>query len=292
MLAASTHLRGIVIAGVLAALALGLGFVTLGMNQTASRASDTHVVLPLKHRTKTAPAPKAARHVRVDETLSAALAAGLPSPVAHALASRPVVVVQLTSAADPVAQLAAAEAKAGAALAGAAYVQFGIDHDGGPVQTLTRLLGSLPDAPTSLVYARPATLSATFTGFNDKTIVEQAVASALETVPASARKSSASAAAPTWASQADLLCLQADEKLAKDPKQVASVARDLLAGLAGLTPPAGKAAQAKQLQSVLAKAYAMRDAGGPSAVVANKYFAQAQELERKLGATGCAEAAA
>lgn len=203
----STHLRGIVIAGVLAAVALGLGFVTLAMNQTASRASATtrHVVLPLKHRVPaTAAAAKAATAKaatatakpvkKVDPNLTAALAAGLPLTVAKALAASPVAVVQLSSASDSVAQLAAGEAKSGAGLAGAAYVVLNIDRDGGPVEKLTRLLGSLPAAPASLVYARPGKLVVTLAGFNDRTIVEQAVADALASVPPAAAPSGKAAA--------------------------------------------------------------------------------------------------
>jgi hypothetical protein len=202
----STHLRGIVIAGVLAAVALGLGFVTLAMNQTASRASATtrHVVLPLKHRVPAAATskPAAAKAAtakakpvkKVDPNLTAALAAGLPLTVAKALAASPVAVVQLSSASDSVAQLAAAEAKSGAGLAGAAYVVLNIDRDGGPVERLTRLLGSLPAAPASLVYARPGKLVVTLAGFNDRTIVEQAVADALASVPPAAAPSGKAAA--------------------------------------------------------------------------------------------------
>ena len=194
----SPHLRGIVIAGVLAAVALGLGFVTLAMNQSTSHAS-TNVVLPLKDRHQPKPTVKAAAlktqpkaepkakpkpaKPKVDPNFAAARAAGLPVVVARALAGSPVVVVQLTSAADPVAQIAADEAKSGAKLAGAAYVEISIDRDGGPVQTLTRLLGTLPDAPASLVYTRPGTASTTLTGFNDRTVVEQAVADAFASLP-------------------------------------------------------------------------------------------------------------
>src|SRR5690349_6622057 len=99
-MAASQHLRGIVIAGALAVLALALGFVTLGMNQTASKAS-VHTVLPLKLRHKattpksTKPAEPAKPAMKVNANLKAALAAGLPASVARALAKKPVVVVEL-----------------------------------------------------------------------------------------------------------------------------------------------------------------------------------------------------
>ena len=184
---ASAHLRGIVIAGGLAALALALGFVTLMMNQTAAPAS-AHTVLSLtaRHLEKTTHKPSATRPVKkvvVDPNLVAALQAGLPRSVAKALAAAPVAVVELTSPQDPVAQLALGEAKAGAALGGASFVQVNVDQNGEDVQTLTRLLGQLPTAPATLVYQRPSTLTVTLPGFNDRTTVQQAVTDA-EPTPA------------------------------------------------------------------------------------------------------------
>jgi len=182
----SAHLRGIVIAGVLAAVALALGFVTLAMNQTASQAAPK-TILPLKARhhvastRKTADAAakaKAKPKAKPDPNYVAALAAGLPRSVAHALAKHPVVVVQLTSKSDPVAQLAAGEAKAGADEANAAYVAVNVDSNGGDVEVLTRTLGQLPTAPAALIYMRPAKLVTTLPNFNDRTVVEQAVVSA------------------------------------------------------------------------------------------------------------------
>lgn len=206
-MSANPHLRGIVIAGVLAAVALALGFVTLAMNQSASHAASTKVIVPLKDRhkgtaaakvtaAKAAPAKAKAGKVKaapakpakpakpkVDPNYAAALAAGLPADIAHGLAAAPVVVVQLTSVSDPVAKLADAEAKSAAQLAGAAYVEVSIDHDGGPVEKLTRLLGTLPSAPASLFYVRPGTAPVTLDGFNDRTVVEQAIADALASLP-------------------------------------------------------------------------------------------------------------
>ena len=180
----SAHLRGIVIAGALAALALALGFVTLAMNQTASHAS-TAPVLSLKARhaaaaTAAGKKPPAVKRKRVDPNLVAALNAGLPRPVALALAASPVAVVELTSKQDPVAQLAFGEAEAGAKLGGASFVSVDVDRDGGAVEVLTRLIGALPVAPAALVYARPASLFLTLTGFNDRTTVQQAAADAAQ----------------------------------------------------------------------------------------------------------------
>jgi hypothetical protein len=187
----SAHLRGIVIAGVLAAVALALGFVTLAMNQSASH-TDPPAILPLKlrhhataaRRTASATTPRVtkkahvARVARVDPNLAAALKAGLPRSVARALAAHPVAVVQLTSQGDQVAQLAFGEARVGAKLAGASFVTVDVDGNGGAVEVLTKLLGKLPIAPATLVYTRPATLFITLPGFNDRTIVQQAAANA------------------------------------------------------------------------------------------------------------------
>jgi membrane-bound ClpP family serine protease len=216
---ASTHLRGIVIAGVLAAIALGLGFVTLAMNSSASHTSPPAVIVPPVHhhvaalakrtvssakaktvaakaktkpvvktkavvRTKVVvkPKPKPKPVVKPDPNYLAAVAAGLPKNLAHALAASSVVVVQLTSKTDPIAQLAAADARAGAKLAHVPYVTVSIDTNGGAVQALTRALGQLPDAPATIVYTRPTSVFVTLTGYNDRTIVQQAVANAQATI--------------------------------------------------------------------------------------------------------------
>jgi hypothetical protein len=184
----SAHLRGIVIAGVLAAVALALGFVTLAMNQTASNAAAPAITpLKLRHHavagaTASATKPQVVKKkkpvVRVDPNFTAALKAGLPRSVARALAARPVAVVQFTSEGDEIAKLALGEARAGAALSGAALVPVHVDGDGGAVEVLTRLLGKLPTAPATLVYARPATLYVTLLGINDRTIIQQAAENA------------------------------------------------------------------------------------------------------------------
>jgi hypothetical protein len=311
----SVHLRAVVIAGALAALALALGFVTLAMNQTASQASP-HQVLSLKARHlasgKTTAVVK--RVKPVDPNFKAALAAGLPRPVARALASSPVAVVQLTSASDPVAKLAAGEAQSGARLAGASYVAVNVDRDGGPVEQLTRVLGSLPVAPASIVYARPATVSITLTGFNDRTVVQQAVANAA--VTAGGVASASAAPAPDWASRAGALCRQANEeigalgglgapgKLAAHQVKFEAVASGFLAQFAALDAAAGKAAAVKQLNAVLRRAFAAQDArvaaaarhdavaGRVAAAKARPLFTQAGKLESALGASGCVETSA
>ncbi len=215
----SAHLRGIVIAGVLAAVALALGFVTLAMNQTASKAA-THTIIPLHLRhhvagarttssatttTQAAKTKKPKTAARVNPNFTAALKAGLPRSIARALAAHPVAVVELTSPGDQIAQLALGEARAGSALAGATLVPIDVDGNGGDVEVLTRLLGKLPIAPATLVYIRPATLYVTLPGFNDRTIIQQAAANAnspsaasnIAATPASAATTTAPPAATT-----------------------------------------------------------------------------------------------
>ena len=196
----SPHLRGIVIAGVLAAVALALGFVTLGMNQSSSAAAP-HAVLSLKARhlasaAPTTPAVKPKKRKPVDVNLVAALKAGLPRSVAKALAAHRVAVVSLTSSHDSVAAMAAREAQAGAVLADASFVPLSVDHDGGGVALLTKLLGTLPVAPATLVYVRPASLYIAMPGFNDKTTIQQAAVSAASGPAPSAAVAAAAAGSP------------------------------------------------------------------------------------------------
>jgi hypothetical protein len=205
---ASSHLRGIVIAGVLAAVALALGFVTLAMNQSASRAA-THPIVPLKlrHQAKVAK-PSAQPSTSKKKTpaarkpnpnLVAALNAGLPRSVARALAAHPVAVVELASPSDRVSRLATGEALVGTAFAKASFVLVDVDANGGDVEALTRLLDKLPVAPATLIYMRPGTLFLTLTGFNDRTVVQQAIANAESP---SATPAAATTAAPTTTASA------------------------------------------------------------------------------------------
>lgn len=321
------------IAGALAAVALVLGLMTLAMNQTASQAS-THVVLPLKARHHAAvkaaakPTTKVAVKVKVkvkpkakpNPRVLAALSAGLPKSIALGLGAAPVAVVQLTSASDTVAALAAAEAKSGARLAGAAYVAVDVDRDGGAVEQLARALGTLPDAPATLVYQRPAKLVLTLPGFNDRTVVQQAAADAKPLPVVHAAVTAATAAvvvpkkpvAPPWSQLANTLCHTTLPHLAtlSSAKGSSALARfktvsaDFVTRFAALKPTAANAVQVKQLNTVLRQQYAAENAmlvagraGNSVKVEAESATAAALEqrahgLETKLGATSCAQGAA
>lgn len=184
---ASPHLRGILIAGALAVVALALAFVTFAMNGSPAHAGSNVVlsrqILADRHAAaakKPAAAPKAKPKPAAKPNVhyTAAIAAGLPPVIAHALGTSKVAIVQLTSSSDSISQLAAEESKAGAKAGGATYVTISVDKDSDAMQTLTRTLGSLPSAPETLVYARPGTLFVTLTGYNDQTTVLQAATNA------------------------------------------------------------------------------------------------------------------
>lgn len=315
----SPHLRGIVLAGALATLALALGLVTMAMNQSASKAAP-HTIRTLKQRHLLGASTEviAAHHVKaapIDPNLVAALGGGLPRSIARALAAHSVVVVELTSTHDPVAQLASGEAQAGAELAGASFVTVDVDHDGGDAPALTRLLGQLPVAPAALVYQRPATLYVTLRGFNDRTTVQQAAANAALTAGGTATRAT-TAAAPDWATSASALCKQAfgridalggpanATRLATQKVQFETISASFLAQLKSLRPAPGQKAKAAELNTLLTKDFAATDAmvaavslhDAKAVAVAKARTAalapRLNALEHQLGVTGCAELSA
>lgn len=108
--------------------------------------------------------------------VTAARTAGLPEPLAQALGRSKTVVVSLYDPYSQVDGTSFAEARAGATLAGVAFVPLNVlsQRD---VGKLTEHLGLLPD-PGVLVYVRPASLAAKIDGFADKETVAQAARNA------------------------------------------------------------------------------------------------------------------
>jgi hypothetical protein len=125
--------------------------------------------------TTTTPAPVVTQ-TRAAKQLSAGLAAGLPLPLAQALAASPTVVVAIYNPNAAVDGIAFAEARAGAALAGAGFVGLNVLSEA-QIEKLTEQLGLLPD-PAVLVFTRPAKLAAKLEGFVDKETVAQAASNA------------------------------------------------------------------------------------------------------------------
>jgi hypothetical protein len=140
----------------------------------ATATAATHKAVAARPKTKavSAPAKAPVKPVRAAKQASPALAAGLPLSLGQALtASRTVVAVVYSPQAE-VDGIAFAEARAGAALAGAGFVGLNVLSQA-EVGKLTEQLGLLPD-PAVLVFTRPATLAARIDGFADKETVAQA----------------------------------------------------------------------------------------------------------------------
>jgi hypothetical protein len=142
---------------------------TAAQTQPASTTATTTPATTAK--TTTTPAPAVTR-TRAAKQLSAGLAAGLPLPLAQALAANPKVVVAIYNPGSSVDGIAFAEARAGAALAGAGFVGLNVLREA-QIGKLTEQLGLLPD-PAVLVFTRPAKLAAKLEGFVDKETVAQA----------------------------------------------------------------------------------------------------------------------
>jgi hypothetical protein len=182
-LSVSTPVRIAAFVGLAAALALGGTFMLMGKQGSAAA---PHVVI--KHHpfgsgakphtgAKTATGAKSApvlhKAPRKPAAEVAALAAGLPVPVARALGRSRVVVVELSNPTSELDAIAFAEARAGAALAGVAFVPLNVLSQA-DVGALTEQFGQpLPD-PGLFVYTRPAKLALRIDGFVDKETVAQA----------------------------------------------------------------------------------------------------------------------
>jgi hypothetical protein len=201
-LTVSPPIRIAAIVGLVAALALGGFFMFMGKSGDASVPS-TPIVLkhhPFGPGVKKASAPTAKvatpTHAKVSAKAAApkvhvikkaaerpaaelaAINAGLPLAVAHALGQHAVVVVELTNPESEVDGIAFAEARAGAAAAGVGFVPLNVLSQA-DVGKLTLQFGELLPDPGLLVYRRPAKLATRIDGFSDKDTVAQAAHNAL-----------------------------------------------------------------------------------------------------------------
>lgn len=166
------------------ALGAGLFFMSGGQEDSLASSSLSQPVLegPAAAKQRAAKAkPKAAARKattrpkpkpKVDPTLDR----GLPSSVKTAFAGRDVVVVALYAPDVPLDEMAVAEARAGAAGAGAGFVALNV-FDESQARPLTKLLGVLED-PTVLVFKRPGNLFLRIPGFADQQTVAQAATNA------------------------------------------------------------------------------------------------------------------
>ena len=140
----------------------------------AAATAKPHAAATAKPKAVTQPVkrPKPAHAV----TKAPSLATGLPVPLAQALAANPTVVAVVYNPQAQVDGIAFAEARAGAALAGAGFVGLDVLSEA-EVGKLTEALGLLPD-PAVLVFTRPAHVAARIDGFADKETVAQAAENA------------------------------------------------------------------------------------------------------------------
>jgi hypothetical protein len=173
-----------------AVLALAGGYLLLG-GSTGSSSAAVKTIKPLhpvkKQATKPAAAPKkvaTAVKVKPKRKPAAAVIDGMPASLALALRSHRVVVVSLYTPGASVDSMATAEARYGAALAGAGFVSFNV-ADEKVVSPLSSLLTGAPtpadrvlDGPAVLVFGRPSSLFVRFNGFADRDTVAQAAENA------------------------------------------------------------------------------------------------------------------
>lgn len=208
------QVRVLAAAGCAAMVALMGGFMLLGRGQSSSSAA-TPVIKPLhpvsKHGVKTttpktkAPAkkvastvpkkvvvkttpktaPKPAAAPKAKPTVHApAVIDGMPSALALALRSHPVVVVSLYTPDASVDSMATDEARSGALAAHVGFVAFNV-ADEKIVSPLSSVLTGAPtpadrvlDGPAVLVFVRPKALFVRLNGFADRDTVAQAAANA------------------------------------------------------------------------------------------------------------------
>ena len=191
----SPPVRIAAIVGLLAALALGVGFMFMGHGSGSSAAPQVVIkhhpfgpgakaakptaksASPSKPGTAAKPAPAVHKPPARPSAEIVALAAGLPAKIAHALGQARVVVVEFSNPTSEVDAIAFAEAKAGAALAGVPFVPLNVLSQA-DIGALTEQNGqTLPD-PGLFIYTRPAKIVFRFDGFVDKETVAQAAQNA------------------------------------------------------------------------------------------------------------------
>ncbi len=194
----SPPVRIVAVCGLVAALAIGGGLMMLGRKsgnatppaptvikhhtfqrpvakthtaaKTHTPAARAHAVAkkaPVAHVHKPAPRPAAEL---------AALAAGLPASLAHALGQHAVVVVELFDPQSETDGIGFAEAQAGAQAAHVGFLPVSVL--GPDVSKFTQKFGQILPDPALLVYTRPATLAVRIDGFVDKDTVAQAATNA------------------------------------------------------------------------------------------------------------------
>ena len=254
----SQRVRIIAVSAFVVVLALGAGvFVLRGQASSSPAVKTIKPLHPVKHHVR-ASARRGARKEATRRKTQAVID-GMPADLALALARYDVVVVSLYAPRSSVDELATAEARRGAELAGAGFVALSV-ADEKVVAPLTSLLTGgqtaadrVPDAPAVLVFQRPKSLFVRFNGFTDRDTVAQAATNA------SAAQLTASSPTLDWAARANAICRKMTADIVALPFPTSSatvldwadrlegVIGGAVADLHGLTPPAGHAAQVNEL---------------------------------------------
>ena len=200
----SPKVRVLALVGLVAAFALGGGLLLLSKQQSSSSAATPkiHPLYPHK-RHHARPAHKAAKPVRkathpVQKARrkhvlrQPAVIDGMPGALALSLRNHEVVVVSLYAPRSTVDQLALAEARAGAAAAGAGFVGLNVVNER-VSHAFTRFLATVPNAddrllddPAVLVFQQSKSLFVRLNGFADRDTVAQAAQNALLSAAATA----------------------------------------------------------------------------------------------------------
>jgi len=208
----SPKVRLLALVSLVAAFALGGGLLLLSKQQSSSSAATPkiHPLYPHKRHHaragvrlakkavhKTAKPVRKATHPvqkprRKHVLPRPVFVDGMPGALGLALRNHQVVVVSLYAPRSSVDQLALAEARAGAAAAGAGFVGLNVVNERDS-HAFTRFLATVPNAddrllddPAVLVFQQPKSLFVRLNGFADRDTVAQAAQNALLSAVAAA----------------------------------------------------------------------------------------------------------
>lgn len=318
----SLRLRIVAAAALVALLALGGGFLLLGHGQSSTSAAVKQIkpLHPVKHKVRAAakrakPKRTAAAHkartASAKKVATPAVIDGMPGALALALQANSVVVVSLYAPGSTIDRLAKEEAQQGAAMSGAGFVALNV-ADEKVVRPLTSLLTSgataadrVLDDPAVLVFQSPKILFVRLNGFTDRETVAQAATNA------GAVNVALPAGTGAWAGKANVVCAKMATDLVglKLPTsasevltwadQVTAVLAGTIRSLHGLTPPAGRERQVRQMLSFYDTALAslrgiiadVRAGKQPDLTGFQQKIAplgaRADAIARDLGATAC-----
>jgi hypothetical protein len=162
--------------GLLAVIIVAIGGYVVMTHKSSTSATPPAVTTPAKSTPAQTTATPSTSHSHTATPATKLDTHGLPVTVARALQKHAVVVVSVTNPRGTGDQVDRAEAQAGAASAGAAYVSIDVFHQQ-PGTAILRKLG-IVDTPAILVVTRPGTIDSEFKGFVDRAVVSQAVADA------------------------------------------------------------------------------------------------------------------